>query len=129
NSPYNDTAYLAPSEHVVGTSNIAYSNDAYVNTRDDTYVPASSVESPNDERIAVRTYPETATTGTINYVPVSDDNDVDNQAILDPDDRTGFAADDTGDAYLKPIAVNESPATVTTGAVSYVPVENVDDDT
>jgi hypothetical protein len=127
NSSYDDTAYVAPSENVVETSDIAYSNAAYMNTSGDTYVSASGVESPYADRIAVRTYPETATTGTINYVPVADDNDVDDQVILDTDDATEIAAGDIGDACLKPIAVNESPASVTTRAVSYVPIENVDD--
>jgi hypothetical protein len=123
NSSYNDTAYIAPSENVVGTSNIAYNNVAYMNTSGDTYVSASNMESP----YAVRTYPEAATTGTVNYVPVTDDYDVDDQVILDNDDATVIAAGDVGDACLKPIAVNESPEGMTTEAVSYVPIENADD--
>ena len=124
NSSYNDTAYIAPSENVVGTSNIAYNNVAYMNTSGDTYVSASNMESP----YAVRTYPEAATTGTVNYVPVTDDYDVDDQVILDNDDATVIAAGDIGDACLKPIAVNESPEGMTTEGVSYVPIQNVDDD-
>jgi len=124
NSSYDDTAYVAPSENVVETSDIAYSNAAYMNTSGDTYVSASNMESP----YAVRTYPEAATTGTVNYVPVTDDYDVDDQVILDNDDATVIAAGDIGDACLKPIAVNESPEGMTTEAVSYVPIQNVDDD-
>jgi len=115
-----DDVYVAPPAATVSSTN--YIDD------DDAYLTASEVESPYERQVAVRTYPETYSTRTISYAPVSQfNNDIDDQAILDGDGATYIAAGDIEDACLRPTAVYEEPVAVSTRDVRYVPVDDVDD--
>jgi hypothetical protein len=115
-----DDGYIAPPAATVSSTN--YIDD------DDAYLTASEVERPYERQIAVRTYPETYSTRTISYAPVSQfNNDIDDQAFLDGDGATYIAAGDIEDACLRRTAVYEEPVAVSTGDVSYVPIDDVDD--
>jgi len=114
---YDDTAYVAQPLDTAGSPGyVTYSDAAYTSSDDDGYIPASDVE-----------YPRTVNTRTVGYVPVSDNYDTDDQAILDDGGTTYVAADDVENAYLSPVAYRASPAVVSARAVSYVPAEDVDD--
>jgi hypothetical protein len=119
---YDDTAYMTPPvDTVVGSpEDVAYTNAAYTGGDDDNFVPVSNMASSC-------ACPEAVSTRTINYIPVSNDYDNDDQAILDNDGTTYVAADDVGNAYLSPVAYQTSPEMTRMQAVSYVPVESVDD--
>ena len=114
-------AYVAPPvETVSSTSYVVDDDDAYLMTRE--------VESPYERQVAVRTYPETYSTRTISYRPVSYYNDdIDDQAFLDGGGATYVAAGDFEDACLRRTAVYEEPVAVSTREVGYVPFDDVDD--
>lgn len=113
--PNRSAEYVAyPSENVSRTTYV--SDDVY--SDGDNYVMASEVESPR--RVVVRTYPEAVSTRTINYAPVADYDELDDEAILDDEGTTYVAANDVEDAYLRPVE---------TETVSYVPVSDVDSET
>jgi len=123
---YDDTADVAlPSESVNRTS-VGYTNAAYLDDNGETIIPASNVESPCMRQVALRTCAGDAGTRTISYVPTYVDNDYDHQAVLDTGGATYVAADDIGDACLNPVAVQASPMEISTRAVNYVPVNDVD---
>ncbi len=115
-----DNEYLAPPAATVSSTN--YIDD------DDAYLTASEVERPYERQVAIRTFPETYSTRTISYAPVSQfNNDFDDQAFLDGDGATYIAAGNIEDACLRRTAVYEEPVAVTTRDVRYVPVDDVDD--
>jgi hypothetical protein len=117
----NGDAYIAPPAEPVSSTN-------YVVDDDDAYLTASEVESAYERPVAIRTYPETYSTRTISYAPVSYFNDdVDDMAYLDGDGATYVAAGNIEDACLRRTVVYEEPVAVATRDVRYVPVDDVDD--
>jgi len=122
-----DDEYIAlPSENVNTTKYVVdYDDTANSSGNGDTYIAASDMVSPCARQVAVRDCQEAVGTGTISYRPVSYDEDFDDQAYLDGGGATYVAADDIEDACLRPVAVR---APIAVREVSYVPVDNVDED-
>ena len=116
-----DDVYVAPPAETV--SSTSYIDD------DDAYLTPSEVEYPYERQVAVRTYPETYSTRTVSYRPVSSfyNDDIDDQAYLDGDGANYIAAGNIEDACLRPMAAYEEPAAVSARDVAYVPVDDVDD--
>ena len=117
---YDDTAYIAPTiddDNTVG--DVAYTRATYSDGNGEGFIAAGPHVGHTTEAVA---------TGNINYVPVSDTDDFDDQAFLDRDGTTFVAADDIEDACLSPVVLRSSPALISTRAVGYVPIEDVDVD-
>ena len=113
--------YIAPPAEPVSSTNFVVDDD-------DAYLTESEVESAYDRPAAIRTYPETYSTRTISYAPVSYFNDdVDDMAYLDGGGATYVAAGNVEDACLRRTVVYEEPVAVATRNVRYVPVDDVDD--
>jgi hypothetical protein len=111
-SSYDDTAYLTvPTENINRARYVDYSDAAYLDDNDATYVPARYIESPR-----IR---------TVSYVPTYNDSDIDDEAIPDTDDVAYVTTGDVGDACLSRVAV-QAPMEMETQTVSYVPVQDVD---
>jgi hypothetical protein len=94
---------------------------------DDVYVPASFAADPCARRVAVRTCGDVVNTRTVGYLPKYDDVDFDDQDLAYNNGVTYFAADDMEDSCLPRAVVYTSPANVRSRAVSYVPMDEVDD--
>ncbi len=108
----NDAPMLESESDDVAYAAVPRDTTNYVEFRDATY---------SQTPVAVSTRP-------ITYA-VSDDDDMDDEAILDGGGAKFIAADDVEDARLRPVAVvDTSPEIVSTEAVSYVPIEYVDND-
>ena len=113
--------YVAPPVDTVSNTNFVVDDD-------DAYLTASEVEIAYERPVAIRTYPETYSTRTVSYRPVSYfNNDVDDTAYLDGGDATYVVDGDIEDACLRQTAVYEEPVAVSTRDVRYVPVDDVDD--
>jgi len=126
-----DIAYSTRTKHVVLNDDvdddyIAVANErpTYVEYRDpihsemdsESYVSASDME----------TYPRAVSTRTINYQPVSYDDEMDDEAYLDSGSATYVA--DTEDACMPRTVVYTNPGIVRSKAVSYVPIEHDNDE-
>jgi len=117
----NGDAYIAPPAEPVSSTN-------YVVDDDDAYLTESEVETAYERPVAIRTYPETYSTRTVSYAPVSYFNDdVDDMAYLDGGGATYVAAGDVEDACLRRTVDYEEPVAVETRDVRYAPVDDVDD--
>jgi hypothetical protein len=96
---------------------------SYVVSDDDTEIPAQVAVVPASNVV----YDDTSEMPA-EFVPaVYDDNDFDDEAIVDTDNVTYVADNDIDDACLSTVAV-QAPMEYRVGTVSYVPVEDIDDD-
>jgi len=105
---FDDTEYAAVPDERFDTTRVRYFDD---DDSDRNYVPANYTG-----------------TRTVSYVPAQyDDSEIDDQAILGTSGATYVVADDIEDACLSPVAYRVSPRVTRTRAVSYVPVNDVDE--
>jgi hypothetical protein len=93
----------------------------------DAYIPASFAADPCARRVAVRTCGDAVSTRTVSYLPEYDDIDFDDRDLAYNNVVTYVAGDDMEVSCLPQAIVRTSPATVRTRAVSYVPMDDVDD--
>jgi hypothetical protein len=129
NTIEDDTAdVILPSEALSSTRNIVYRDAALYDGNGETYIAASDFESPCARPVALRTCSGDVGLRTVSYVPADTDIDLDDQAILDDTGPTYVAASDVADACLSRVSYVEAPTAVHSVPVSYVPVNDVDDD-
>jgi len=119
-SSYDDTAYLDPAiDDSNMTTHVGYTPTRYTDMDSVSYHVASDMEN---------TYPEAVSTRSFRYVPVSNNNYMDDQAFIDEEGTTYVAPSNVDGACLSTGDFDTSSGLVTTSAISYVPTNYVEDD-
>jgi len=116
-----DVETARPKHVVVRTDNLAGTEEVlYSSPSDDTADLAAQNLATRNAVFAPVAY--------TNGNGVYDDIDINDEAELSDSDMANIAADDMEDTSLPPAVVDTSPELVTTRAVSYVPMDDVDND-